>query len=476
MRPLEATILVLLAIWVSWSLFTPRRPPWAGVIPIVAFLVMLVHLGLEKYRWQMLPLYVCSTAALLLGLRNLLHPNPKPPDRRASGVFVALVGLFVLGLSSLLPILLPVPHLPQPTGPYAIGTFSMELVDSKRTDPYAPAPASPRRLMMQIWYPAVPAASADLAPWIENMDVVAPALANFFDLPDSFFTHIRYARTHSALLAPLSRHAERYPLLLFSHGWSGFRAQNTYQMEELASRGYIVVAVDHTYGAMVTVFPDGSVAENNPAALPFNLPEEEYRAAANLLVTQWAEDLEFVLDTMQALDAHDPAERFTGRLDLTRIGALGHSTGGGAVVEFCARDLRCRAGLAMDAYLVPVTSSVIESGLSQPFMFLSSATWSAPGNLSQFDQLSENLSQPAYHLTIAGTGHYDFTDLPMFSPLSSVLGLKGPLSGSRVLRIINDYALAFFDQSLLGKDSSLLISPGANYPEVTFDAKNTGGQ
>jgi predicted dienelactone hydrolase len=365
--------------------------------------------------------------------------------------------------------LLPVPRLPAPTGPYPVGTLTLDLTDLSRSDPYAPDPAAPRRLMVQVWYPAEAQADLPLAPWAEHMDILGPALGEFFSLPGFLFSQVRLARAHAYVDAPAAEAAAPYPLILFSHGWSGLRFQNTYQMEELASHGYVVAAVEHTYGAMTTVFSDGSVAGHNPAGLPFDLPEAEYRLAANRLVTQWAQDLAFVLDTLASLQADDPGGLLAGRLDLARVGVMGHSTGGGAAVEFCAADARCRAGLAMDAYLAPVTPAVIEQGaLPQPFLWMRSEAWSAPGNTELADAIYANMSGPALAFTIQGTAHYDFTDLPMFTPLAPVIGLKGPLAGSRVLRIVNDYTLAFWGQALLGQPAPLLDGPSPAYPEVIF--------
>jgi len=75
-------------------------------------------------------------------------------------------------------------------------------------------------------------------------------------------------------------------------------------------------------------------------------------------------------------------------------------------------------------------------------------------------------------MTIQGTAHYDFTDLPMLTPLAAQLGLKGPLSGPRVLRIIDDYLLAFFDQYLKGQPATVLRPQLPAYPEVQFSPRS----
>ena len=77
-----------------------------------------------------------------------------------------------------------------------------------------------------------------------------------------------------------------------------------------------------------------------------------------------------------------------------------------------------------------------------------------------------------YSLTIAGTRHYDFSDLPLLSPLSPWLGLKGPIDGRRVLEIISQYSVAFFDAHLKGEENELLYGPSMEYLEVDFEIRN----
>jgi dienelactone hydrolase len=268
--------------------------------------------------------------------------------------------------------------------------------------------------------------------------------------------------------APVSKAQASYPLLLFSHGWTGFRQQNTYQIQELVSHGYIVSAVQHTYGAVVTVFPDGTVIDYNPQALPDGAPTDVYDSAANRLADQWAGDLGFVLDTLTQMNTNDPQHGLQNRIDLEKVGVFGHSTGGGATIEFCARDPRCKAGLGEDAFLTPVSKSVLAAGLRQPFLFLFSEQWSKKTkNVSLFNQLHSHSDQ-AVSATILGTAHYDFTDLPLLTPIAAQLGLKGPINGKRVMRIVDDYSLSFFNKALLGKPTTLLDGPSKQFPDVRF--------
>ena len=71
--------------------------------------------------------------------------------------------------------------------------------------------------------------------------------------------------------APLSGDENNYPVLVFSHGMDGMRSLNTFQMEEPASRGYIVVSIEHAFAACGTVFSDGSLG----GVIPYELMEDE---------------------------------------------------------------------------------------------------------------------------------------------------------------------------------------------------------
>lgn len=472
MRTLEFSLILLFALWLLWPLFTTRRPLLYILLPLAGVLLMLLHLAVEGYRWQMLPLYALTLAAALIqGLSAGRTSGRRLPTRQTPGtaqnLLRALLGLLLLGAAAGLPLILPVPGLPTPSGPYAVGTFTQELSDPQRLEVYSDEPGRPRRIIVQVWYPASPAPGSRPAPWLEPMGVYGPAISGWLGLPSFFLDHVALARTHSFPDAPLADLPGMLPVLIFSHGWGGFRTQNTYQVEELASHGYLVAAIQHPYGAVMTVFADGSLAPINPDALPLDAPPGELAAAGNRLVTQWAGDMALTLDYLAQLNQAGSGERFNGRLDLERVGVFGHSTGGGAAVEFCAHDPRCKAGLGLDAYLTPVSPAVLESGLPQPFLFLFSELWPSEKNKNLYRQL-QSASADSRAFTLLGADHYDFTDLPLLSPLAPQLGLKGPIDGRRALRIIDAYSLAFFDHWLKGEPPAALLSaPPPAYPEVS---------
>ena len=143
--------------------------------------------------------------------------------------------------------------------------------------------------------------------------------------------------------APLAETGGKFPVLVFSHGSGSLLAIYTAMLSEIASHGYVVVGIQHPYNAMMTTFADGRTIPASPAA-------------ANDTVQYWSEDTAFVVDELEKLAAG--TGKFGGRLDLSRLGAFGHSFGGAASAEFCLDDARCVAGINFDGSL----SGDVETG------------------------------------------------------------------------------------------------------------------
>src|SRR5947208_7754901 len=81
----------------------------------------------------------------------------------------------------------------------------------------------------------------------------------------------------------------------------------------------------------------------------------------------WTSDTAFVVTQLGHLNAADPSGKFTGRLDMQRLGMFGHSFGGATALQFCHDDRRCKAGMDIDG--MPF-GNVVQEGAAQPFLFL----------------------------------------------------------------------------------------------------------
>ena len=147
MRFLEITIPILLAVYLLWR---HPRPIAIRLLPSAAFLAMLIHLPVEGYRWQMIPLYgltIILTISSLIKIRSSTDWKPS----------VSYLTVILLVVSMALPILLPVPAIPAPDGQYQVGTRIYELTNSSRKELYSGKDEA-RRFQIQVWYPAEPSA------------------------------------------------------------------------------------------------------------------------------------------------------------------------------------------------------------------------------------------------------------------------------------------------------------------------------
>ncbi len=433
-----------------------------GIVAVLLLALFVMHWRIEGTRWQMIPIY---GAALGMAIGDILavERDLDWTRRLARGIF----GTASLAIAVLLPVALPVPKLPVPSGTLQIGTLTTEIVEAETQEIYGPSPGSLRKINVQVWYPASDTTGLEPAVWSEDWDVVAPALSKNLGFPGWFFGHTKYVKSHAYPGAPIA--GGSYPIVIYSHGWTGFRTVAINQIESLVSNGYIVIAADHTYGAIATVFPDGEVAYLDPAALPneSEVGKEAYDTAARQLIDMFAGD---IVATLDALDSgEDGPFRFVApSADLTRIGVYGHSAGGGAAIEVCLRDERCDAVLGMDAWVEPFSNSILALVPTRPAMFLRSDDWRGTENDGLLSGIAgTNTDAVTYWIGIDGAGHNDFVVTPLFSPIAHRLGLKGPIPSGRIIPIIDRYLVGFFDVALLGTGSASIDTP--SFDEVSVE-------
>jgi hypothetical protein len=432
-----------------------------GIVAGLLLVLFILHWRTEGLRWQMIP---CYGAAIGLIVGDILAVERRLDwTRRISRMIFGLAGI---GLAAVLPLVLPVPVLPVPSGPETIGTITVELTDPERDATYGLTPGAPRRLVAQVWYPALPVDDVEPVLWSEEWDIVAPGMSELLGLPGWFLNHTRYVESHSVPSAPIALGS--FPIVIYSHGWTGFRTIAVNQIETLASNGFIVVAVDHTYGAVATRFADGEVVPYDPAALPDveEVGEEAYAEASETLVTVFSEDLATVVNALEA-GSGGPFGAIAEGADVTRLGLYGHSTGGGAAIEFCLQDERCDAVLGLDPWVEPIPDRVIAVSATRPALYMRSDEWRGNENDAILRGISERSTETTYWVGVEGASHNDFVIAPLISPFSTRFGFTGPIPAGRVIPIIDRYLVGFFDVYLLETGSAALDT--ASFEEVSVE-------
>ncbi|NDU74714.1 lipase [Actinomadura sp. DSM 109109] len=371
-------------------------------------------------------------------------------------------------------------ELPRPTGPHqAIGTTELHLVDTGRADPWVPD--RKRELMVSVWYPAA-RSSGPKAPYLRPGVAKALSEVDALGVFKAGTVDWAGARTHAAEGAPADARRAR-PVVLYSPGLGVPRALGTTVAEELASRGYVVVTLDHTYETAPIEFPGGRVE-------PQRLPSSDTQARKTALATR-VKDSRFVLDRLGALRAgrNPDAEGRTlpsglGRsLDLSRVGMAGHSAGGIQAAEAMRTDRRVDAGIDMDGTLQYAKNDyvrVAETGLDRAFMLMGAASGGSP---------QTHLTTPSWgsfwnhstgwkrDLNVPTASHYSYTDLQSFLPdLDAELDISaedraaliGTVDPGRMTASVRAYVTAFFDRALLGRHRPVLDRPSPRHPDVRF--------
>ncbi len=502
MRPFELALSVVNVVALASLSIRPIRViRWSRFAAPAAALIAVMQVLLEGGRWQMALAYVAAAVFFVIWLVGRTTRVLANVSRAVRGGCIGLGALFLL-LSTGLPLALPVFRFPKPTGPYAIGSVTYHWVDTSRTELFTEAPNDHRELMAQVWYPARDEPSAPRVPYMEDAAALTPAMARIVHLPRPLFSHFAYVRTRAALSAPVADDDTLFPVLVFLSGLGGFRGSNTYQVEELVSHGYVVVGLDQPGASAAVRFPDGRQVEVPPREEIQRLIDQSTSPALDApvldgqplpdgIIPYFAQDVSFAIDRLAALNENDPQgrgdhgpDRLAGRLNLRRVGVFGVSLGAIVAAQASLMDTRITASLMMDAAM---PSDVVRAGLSQPCLWISrpasdmrlersrSGGWPEAAIAQTLGTMqavfNRHASGSAYYLILPGMFHVNFTDAPFWSPITTQLGLTGPVPGRRLWDIVNAYSLAFFDRYLKGKPGLLLDANAGTCPGAILERR-----
>ena len=276
--------------------------------------------------------------------------------------------------------------LPELTGRYPVGRRSFYWLDAVR---------SGRPVPVAVWYPAEsrPGTAAEYLPNLKLLlanPTTAQAMASTFG-SSAPSAQTGMIRPYSHENAPVARRGGPFPILLFSPGFGNSPFCYAIQLEDLASHGYVVVAVAHVRDSIGVVSPDGMVIPlDQPPAITGN--EQFFKARAEL----WAEDLVFALNQMRTL-SQERNSSFFRALDLNSIGAFGHSHGGRSAATACMLEPQIKACLNEDGRLD-------EGELQRPYWPLGNRAFH--GTFAMLDWFDSGLDQQDFAAMHTTPGDY----------------------------------------------------------------------
>lgn len=480
MRLFEILLVLSCFALLADLLFIKRSAKKTGLgigIGIGSSVILVAHLLVEGYRWQLLLVYIMT--ALFMFIVLLRHSDKMIHLKIGKVLKYSLSSLIVILLvaSTLLSVYLPVFDLPKPEGPEKVGTQTFHFTDQNRDEILTEDQTDKRELMVQVWYPTENISNKKRDTLFPNNKEMFKTYIQSFSaslkLPEFVLDYWKYSHSNSYENVEILPSASPYPVVLLSHGMGTSRVLQASQAENLASHGFIVVTIDHTYSTFATLFPDGRVTGYTTKMTTI----DDRREVGDI----WTKDVEFVIDQIEKLNSGAIESQFKGKIDVDNIGAMGHSFGGATAFNATYLDHRIKAGVNMDGSLNEVED---RDDINKPFMFIRSGNfedWLAnfEKDRNSDDEVTKFLSDELHIMKnviehggnviyIEGTQHFNFTDLQFYSELIKLSGITGEINGKRGSNIVNQYVLDFFNKQLKGTGGNLIQGPSDIYPEVKF--------
>jgi hypothetical protein len=360
-------------------------------------------------------------------------------------------------------------QLPRPTGPYNVGMSTHFLKDISRHH----NDEKGRPLLVHIYYPSVET-KKEYPPYLaDTMHLYKEKIVHTYNVSPEDLEYLDGIRDWSMPDAPIDAENSPFPVLFFSPGFLMAAQLYSSLIEEMASHGYVVVAMNHTDACWPVMFPDGS----SPVILlelanVFSNKERSCMQTFDMTQETWIKDVEFVLAWLR----NQPLTKF---LDLSSMGIFGHSFGGSTAIEATRQDKAFRAVVNLDGFLfgpnwdkpfeTPSLFVVAEQQLTHEEALKSGLTIEqcdsllARGSKNVFDQLKDN----SFYVTVKNVDHATFVDSKLIkSPL-----LKKELNPLRGIEITRTLLVDFFDHYLKNKKATVLKQQNLRFSDILVDQK-----
>ena len=477
MRFLEILLLVVTIVLPFYSLINKKLNLNNNLTILAVITVLLLHLIVEGYRWQMLPFYILI-AILLWFIKkewSIFSGN------WIKKIFKSLITIILLVFGFVLPNILPVFKLPKPTGKHLVGsqyihfkTNQDEIITSKIGDK--------RELMIKVWYPSK--TSNNRENYLNEGDKAGFALK--YGLPLSTFNYLKYVETNTYKNAEIVN--KKIPVLIFSHGYYS-KANGYYALlEEIVSHGYIVLAINHTYESTGSLFPNNNIKfynneynsvlnDEKMASMAWTIDQtyrntkdwdKRHKAIENglknysaaIINDRWSDD---IISVINKLEEWNETTFLKDNLDMQKIGVFGHSQGGTAAGESIIKDTRVKAAISLDGVQ---WGKMIDTILPKPFAVVSSDWPNSHPDLNQHAFHNGSVTD-FYNAKILNSGHSNFMDIPLMINLKLV-NEAGSIPPKKATQITADFVLNFFDKYLKNQPNDIL-NLAKKHPELKIE-------
>jgi dienelactone hydrolase len=389
-----------------------------GIISIAILVLFGLLLFIGVYEWSFryaALLFVLIIQALFSAV--ILVRKKEKEYKLKNNILRFIRNCFIFSFALFLAILFPQYEQPGKTGSYEVATAKYTWTDNSRVEEFSESGGN-RALTVEFWYP-------------ENAD-------------------------------------KTYPLVVFSHGAFGFSGSNYSTFESLASNGYVVASIGHTYHAFYTKDTSGKVTIVNSDfinkvseinAVHDTQHEEEIFNTTKEWMKLRRDDENFVINTILAECENDVTDTLFSIIDTKKIGLMGHSLGGAASAQIGRERDDIDAVIVLDGTMLGEeiafeNNAVVLNDTPYPVPLLNvyaedhyTNSKELVGDAYDNFHAAQN-AVCAYETVFKKAGHLNFTDLPLFSPaLAKILGV-GTIDERYCIETMNKVVLEFFNSYL----------------------------
>ncbi len=460
MRMFELMILVFISIlpFTKQIISTYIKPK---NIAFGLLFIFLMHLIIEGWRWQMMPAYL-----MVLGLVSHLYiVQTQHPFKLSVFKVLGFLGiLLLLGIAWFLPMFLPVFKLPATTGTYNVATQWIHL-KTDMDETITEKQGDTRSLMVKVWYPTETNTGATDLYVDQGNRLGFIQKYSMGILPEFAIDYLDRVQTNVYVDAPVA--PSQFPILFFSPGYGSMSTGYYALLSELASHGYVIFNLTHTYESLGTTFPEGQIKlfdygfqhKQNKGAmkhirplqdafkqdLSFNQRLQAIKEASEgyhvaNMVERWSDDIIYV---MNQVNNWNEKGFLKDRLTLNKMGVFGHSRGGGAAGQVTIKDNRISAAANIDGVQ---WGKMIDTIFHKPFLNFSSDWPPSHENVNPYIYAKKSTDY-FYEAKLLKSGHSNFMDIPFMVPFRS-LSEAGEIEPYLGMRITRELVTTFFDRHL----------------------------
>lgn len=391
----------------------------AAAIAVYLIFTVLCCTGVIEWGFRYIAIGIILAFQTVIAVTKVVKKSSEQTSENviAMSIWKFTVKSLMYAAALVIAIICPQFSEPEPTGEYNVLEAKYTWTDESRAETFSDAGGS-RKVTVRVWYP-------------ENCP-------------------------------------ERTPLVIFSHGAFGFSGSNYSTCTELASRGYTVAGIDHTYHSLFTADTDGNITIADTGFINDVMknnteddPEKEFSDSHSWLELR-VEDINFVINKIISLAETNDAV-FTNT-DTSKIGLIGHSLGGAAAAETARRRNDITSVVNLDGTLIgDELSETTNSDVPFPVPMLSIYSEYHYNKALEYEKTgseyvnfhTERISDNITSTHFKNSGHLNFTDLPLFSPLlGKALGTMGTgdIDSLYCITTMNRLTADFFDITLKGAE------------------------